>query len=76
MKRIIIIEGMTCGHCQAHVEKALNSLAGVKAKVDLKKNSAAVAADSEVTDAILRKAVEDAGYTVVSIEESKGLFGR
>jgi len=76
MKRIIAIEGMTCGHCQARVEKALNSVEGVKAKVDLKKNSATVEADSTVSDALLKKTVEEAGYTVTSIEEKKGLFGR
>lgn len=32
------IEGMMCAHCQAHVEKALNQINGVKATVDLEKN--------------------------------------
>lgn len=76
MKKIIAIEGMTCGHCQARVEKALNSVEGVKAKVDLKKNSATVETDSTISDDLLKKTVEEAGYTVTSIEEKKGLFGR
>lgn len=76
MKKIITIEGMTCGHCQARVEKALNSVEGVKAKVDLKKNSATVETDSTISDDLLKKTVEEAGYTVTSIEEKKGLFGR
>ncbi len=76
MKKIIQVEGMTCGHCQARVEKALNAVAGVKAKVDLKKKTATVETDGSVTDDVLKGAVEEAGYTVTSIEEKKGLFGR
>lgn len=76
MKKIIAVTGMTCGHCQARVEKALNSIPGVKASVDLKKNIAAVDADSSVTDEALTKTIEEAGYTVTSIQEKKGLFGR
>jgi len=76
MKKIIAIEGMTCGHCQARVEKALNEIDGVKAKVDLKKNLAVIETDSSITDDLLRHTVEEAGYTVTSIEEKKGLFGK
>jgi copper chaperone CopZ len=32
MKKEISIKGMNCAHCQARVEKALNSLPGVTAK--------------------------------------------
>lgn len=32
MKKIMEIKGMTCEHCQARVEKALNSIDGVEAK--------------------------------------------
>ncbi len=63
---IIHIEGMSCEHCSGRVEKALNSLEGVKAVVDLDKKQAIVegTADREA----LKHAVEDAGYDVVSIE--------
>lgn len=61
------IEGMTCGHCQARVEKALNAIDGVQATVDLASNSAVVTLSKEVANEILKKAVEDAGYEVVSI---------
>jgi len=76
MKKVIAIEGMTCSHCQARVEKALNAVDGVKAKVDLKKNTATVEAGSQISDDLLKKTVEEAGYTVTSIEEKKGLFGK
>ncbi len=76
MKKIIKIEGMTCSHCQARVEKALNAIAGVNAKVDLKKKAAVVSFDSDVNDSVFKDAVTEAGYEVVSIEEKKGLFGK
>ncbi|NCB62520.1 MAG: cadmium-translocating P-type ATPase [Clostridia bacterium] len=65
MEKKILIEGMSCAHCSGRVEKALNSLPGVTAKVDLAAKTATVQGDS--ADAALKKAVEDAGYTVVSI---------
>lgn len=76
MKKNIAIEGMSCAHCQGKVEKALNSIAGVEAKVDLKKKTATVKFDGTVSDEALKNAVTDAGFTVVSIEEKKGIFGR
>lgn len=76
MKKILKIEGMTCSHCQARVEIALNGISGVNAKVDLKKKAAVVSFDSDVSDAVFKDAVTEAGYEVVSIEEKKGLFSR
>lgn len=63
------IEGMMCQHCQAHVSKALNDLEGVKAEVSLEDQAAYVTADQSADKEALRKAVVDAGYEVVSIEE-------
>lgn len=64
--KTIIIEGMMCEHCKAHVEKALNNLVGVSATVDLASKSASVTGD--VDDEVLTKAVTDAGYTVIEIK--------
>jgi copper ion binding protein len=77
IKKELKIEGMTCGHCQARVEKALNSLPGVSAKVDLKKKTAKIDVEDSaaVTDEQLMQAVSEAGYEPVSIEERKGIFG-
>jgi copper ion binding protein len=75
MKKIIAIEGMSCAHCQARVEKALNALPGVKAKVDLKKKNATVDLSAEVSDTTLMDAVNNVGYQAVSVSEKKGLFG-
>ena len=67
MQKILVIEGMVCGHCAAHVERALNALEGVQAKVNLDDKTAIVQSAQEVSDDILRKAVQDAGYEVVAI---------
>lgn len=65
MTKTMTIEGMMCKHCAARVEKALNALEGVTAAVNLEAKTATVTGEAQ--DAALRKAVEDAGYTVVSI---------
>ena len=39
-EKILQIKGMSCMHCSARVEKALNNIDGVEAKVDLESNSA------------------------------------
>ncbi len=68
MKKIMKIEGMSCGHCTARVEKALNAIPGVSASVSLEDKSATVSLSGNVTDDTLRSAVIDAGYEVVSIQ--------
>ena len=68
MMKKMNIEGMMCAHCQAHVEKALNGIDGVKATVDLKNNCANIELDHDVEETVLTKAVEDAGYKVVGFE--------
>ena len=66
MTKTIVIKGMMCAHCQAHVEKALNALPGVTATVNLETGTAAV--QGEASDEALTKAVTDAGYEVVEIQ--------
>jgi len=69
MKVQISIEGMTCGHCSARVEKALKAVDGiVDAKVDLANKNATVELSSNVDDNVLKEAVEDAGYDVTEIK--------
>jgi Cu+-exporting ATPase len=69
MNKVLTVEGMSCGHCKAAVEKALKAVDGVKnAVVDLEKKSANVTLNKEVNTDILTKAVTDAGYEVTNIE--------
>jgi copper chaperone len=58
------VTGMTCGHCQAKVEKALKATNGVySAIVDLQMGEAEVDfEDDAATAAQLITAVEHAGY--------------
>ncbi len=67
MTKTIKIEGMTCGHCQARVEKALNGLDGVEASVNLEEKIASVTLTKPVSDNVLKNTVTEAGYDVVEI---------
>lgn len=75
MKKVVKIKGMSCGHCQARVEKALNALPGITAEVNLKKEQAVLDVAGEWNEQAVRNAVTEAGYEVVSIADKKGLFG-
>ncbi len=67
MVRKISIEGMSCGHCVARVEKALKGVKGVTGvEVSLAGKSANVTGEG-VDDEALRAAVEGAGYEVTGI---------
>lgn len=69
MKTIIKIEGMTCGHCKARVEKTLAELPGVmSAEVDLEAKTATVESTVGLLESIVTEAIDDAGYDVISIE--------
>lgn len=68
MEKTMNIEGMMCPNCQKHVDKALNSIDGVKATVDLQNNCAYLQLDKDIDDSILIQAVEDAGYSVKGIQ--------
>ena len=68
MEKVIVIKGMMCGHCEAHVKKALEALEGVaSAEANHEKGSAVVQLSGSVDDAALKKAVEEEGYEVTGI---------
>ena len=66
-QRTVIIEGMTCEHCKSRVESRLNALDGVAARVNLKKKTAVVSMEKDVSDEEIKTAIENAGYQVVEI---------
>ena len=69
MKKTLHIEGMMCGHCEARVKKALEALPAVdEAVVSHEAGTAIVTLNAEVSDADLKKAVEDQDYKVTGIE--------
>lgn len=63
------ISGMSCGHCSARVEKTLNNIDGVEAKVDLESNTATITLSKEVSNETIVKAVDNIGYEVTEITE-------
>jgi copper ion binding protein len=69
MKKKVLIEGMSCGHCVKHVKEALSELSGVTSvDVNLESKSAVIEASADVSDEAIKAAVDDAGYDVVGIE--------
>lgn len=67
MKKKIIIEGMSCGHCKAHVEEALTPLAKGRIEVNLEGKYAII--DTDADQETLISAIDEAGYDVAGIEE-------
>ena len=69
MTKTIKIEGMMCGHCEAAVKKALEALDQVEAaEVSHEAGTAIVTLNGEISDDVLKKAVEEKDYTVTGIE--------
>ena len=69
MKKIMHIEGMMCGHCEAAVKKALEALPQVdEAVVSHEAGKAELTLNAEIADDVLKKTVEDKDYTVTSVE--------
>ena len=69
MKKIMHIEGMMCGHCEAAVKKALEALPQVdEAVVSHEAGTAELTLNAEIAEDVLKKTVEDKDYTVTSVE--------
>ena len=68
MEKTLNITGMMCGHCEAHVKKALEAVAGVtEAVASHEKGTAVVTLSQDVSNDVLTAAVKDAGYEVTGI---------
>ena len=66
MVKTLNIEGMMCAHCQAHVKKALEGVAGVtQVEVSLEDKTATVSLMPSTEEQALVDAVTEAGYKVV-----------
>ena len=69
MEKTMKIEGMMCPHCEARVKKTLEALPQVEeAQVSWQEGTAVVKLARKVDDSILKKAVEDQDYQVISVE--------
>lgn len=68
MKKTMKIEGMMCNHCTGMVTKVLNAIDGVSAEVSLDDKCAYIELSKEVSDDVLKNAVTEAGYEVISLD--------
>jgi copper chaperone len=68
MKKKMVIEGMSCKKCVAHVTEALEEVGSTQIEVDLVGKTATFDVADTVSDAVLRETIEDFGYDVVSVE--------
>lgn len=69
MKKKILIEGMSCQHCVAHVKEALEGLDKVTS-VDVSLENKWAIVETANSDDELKEAIEEEGYDVIKIEEN------
>ena len=68
MEKKMLVEGMSCNHCKATVEKALKAVPGVTdCVVDLAEKKAVIRLDRDVADQALMDAVAGADFTPVKM---------
>ena len=64
MKYVLTVEGMSCGHCKARVEKAVSEL-GAACEVNLEQKTASVEAPESISLTDIENAITAAGYDVI-----------
>ena len=68
LEKTMKIDGMMCGHCEARVKKCLEALPGVaEAEVNWQAGTAVLTLTEPVDDEVLKRAVEEEDYEVISI---------
>lgn len=68
-EKTVAVKGMMCGHCEARVKKALEEINGIdEAIVSHEKGTAVISLSSDVSDKIIKKAIQDAGYKFIGIK--------
>ena len=73
---VLTIDGMTCENCARRVENALNQMGDVWATVNLGKRQALVLLKWRPEEGTLRDAVQNAGYTVLSVTYKRSGFSK
>lgn len=69
MEKMMKIEGMMCGHCEARVKKCLEALPQVdEAVVSHENGTAVVKLNEEIGNDVLKKTVEDQDYKVLDVQ--------
>lgn len=66
MEKIVKVEGMHCEHCKMSVEKVLKNIDGVEnVEVSLEKKQAVITMSKEVSNDVIKSAIEEEGFNVV-----------
>ncbi len=78
-KITLTIEGMMCGHCEAHMNDAIRNKFKVKKVTSShKEKETVIVSEDDISDEELREVVADTGYELKSISrepyKKKGLF--
>lgn len=65
----VYIDGMECMHCAKAAQTALKSIEGVSSvKIELENKKGIITSKEEISDAAVRAAIEDAGFSVTDIK--------
>lgn len=66
MEKILKVDGMTCGHCKARVEKVVSAIDGVDSvEIDLASKNVTVKMSKDISEQTLSDVIVDAGYEVI-----------
>ena len=69
LKKVVYIEGLSCSNCQKRVEEGLKKQREIKeVKVNLREKKAELILNSNISDNLLTRIIEDLGYDVKRIE--------
>jgi len=70
MKKKILVEGVSCVHCVNRVTEALMQIGAKDVVVYLDSKLATADISNNITDEVIKAAIEEAGYDVVQIEKA------
>lgn len=69
MKKKIFVDGISCVHCVNYVTEALMQIGAKDVVVNLNKKLATAEISDNITDEVIKAAIEEAGYDVIQIEK-------
>lgn len=70
MKTTILVEGMKCHHCEAHVQNEISKIQGVKKVIaDKTKNEVEIESENSLNEEELKAVIQNVGYSYKGIKE-------
>ncbi len=69
MKKKILVEGISCVHCVNNVTEALMQIGAKDVVVNIDRKHATAEISDNITNEVIKSAIEEVGYDVVQIEE-------